>query len=146
MPTLLTSTVINAPLEKVWAVMRDFGALASYYANVDTVTMDGGSPGDQIGGVRTLRLKNGATLKEKLIGMSDVDHWGSYEVMVEGTPFENVIGTYRLHPITDSQSTYFAWTTKFDVKGDASVDGFMKFLENDVCGCCFQGVKQLVGA
>lgn len=147
MPTFLTSTVINAPIEKVWAIMRDFGALKSYYANVDTVTLDEGSTGDQIGAVRTLVLKNGSTLKERLVALSDIEYFGTYEVMVDGTPFENVVGTYRLYPITDCQATYVAWKTTFDVKSEpAPIEGFRTFLANDVVGNCLDGVKLLAAS
>lgn len=146
MPSILTSTVVDAPISKVWAIMRDFGALKSIYDNVDTVTLNPGSTGDQVGAVRTITLKSGMSVDERLVSLSDIDRAGTYVVTAEGTPFENVTGTYRLYEITDTNSTFVHWTTSFEVKSDVPLDGFRAFITNDVCGNCLDGLKRLAAS
>lgn len=53
---------INAPAEKVWAIIKDFGDM-SWLPAVKSVTVDGGN---NKGAIRVLTLKDGGTITEEL--------------------------------------------------------------------------------
>lgn len=54
---------INAPAEKVWGLMKDFGDIAAWHSEVFTSPAEGGNVK---GGKRVLTLKDGNTVTEEL--------------------------------------------------------------------------------
>ncbi len=62
---VVEQVTIDAPAEKVWAAVRDFGALKDWHP---AVAESPASKGNEEGSVRQLKLKNGGTLTETLEG------------------------------------------------------------------------------
>jgi uncharacterized protein YndB with AHSA1/START domain len=62
---VVEQVTIDAPAEKVWAAVRDFGALKEWHP---AVAESPASKGNEEGSVRQLKLKNGGTLTETLEG------------------------------------------------------------------------------
>ncbi len=63
------STVIDAPADEVWARIRDFNGLPVWHGGmVASSEIEEGKAGDQVGGVRSFTLTNGAHLREQLVG------------------------------------------------------------------------------
>src|SRR3954470_9355495 len=74
-----TSTVIDLPADRVWAAVRDFNGLATWWpAAVTNSEIEEGKGGDQVGAVRSFHLKDGAHLRERLLSHSDVERSYSY--------------------------------------------------------------------
>ena len=46
---VVRSTVIDAPIERVWAVLRDFNSHDQWHAVVDRSRIEGGLASDQVG-------------------------------------------------------------------------------------------------
>lgn len=112
------SSVINAPMERVWARIRDFNALADWHpAFVDSHIEDGKS-GDQVGCVRNFHLKDGGNLREQMLAFSDVDCYCTYAILESPLPIVNYVSTLRLRPITDGNRTFIDWSCSFDVEAD----------------------------
>ncbi len=55
------SSVINAPIEQVWARIRDFNGLPNWSAGVARSEIEDGEPADQVGCVRKFALKDGGS-------------------------------------------------------------------------------------
>jgi hypothetical protein len=150
MSTAYASTIIEAPLEKVWAHLRNFGGLASYQSSVARLSLQGVDTGDQVGSVRSVWLHEGKYegkfLRERLLALSDADHSASYKVDIEDAPFENCIASFRLRPVTDRNATFIEWSTNFDAADLSAVPGLCGFIVNDIYADCFRGLKALVGA
>jgi hypothetical protein len=73
----VTETIeINAPVDKVWAVVGNFQDMSWHPAFVKTE----GSGGNDIGATRKLTLANGATIDEKLNKYDSAGHTYSYEI------------------------------------------------------------------
>src|SRR5664280_136638 len=53
---------INAPAEKVWALIKNFGDM-SWHPDISNTTADGGN---KKGATRVLTLKDGGTIKEEM--------------------------------------------------------------------------------
>jgi hypothetical protein len=141
------STVIDAPIEKVWSHLRNFGGLASYQSSVAKLALEGAG-GDQVGCVRNLRLHeekfHGKVLRERLVALSDLDHSAAYTVETEGDPFENVVCRVQLRRITDRDATFIEWSTTFDVTVAGAGPGLCNFIVNEIYTDCFRGLKALV--
>lgn len=112
------STVVNAPVEKVWARLRDFHDLSWCSNVVSKVDKVNATPGTQIGAKRVL---NGA-FHETLLALDDSEHVIRYRIddgpaAVSKNNVQGYIGEVRLFPITDSNSTLVLWTSRWDVSG-----------------------------
>jgi len=76
----LESITINAPVDKVWDMVKEFGAIADWHPDVKESSGDGKHAS---GGIRTLTLHNGGQLVEELDFYSDKDHEYSYRLKKE---------------------------------------------------------------
>lgn len=146
MSTVYASTIIDAPLAKVWAHLRNFGAIATYSPGVAKLSFQGVESGDQLGSVRTVWRPDGSQLRERLLALSDVDHSATYSVEIDNAPFENCVATVALRPVTDRDATFIEWSTAFDVTDRAAASGLRDHIANDIFGGCFRGLRALVAA
>jgi hypothetical protein len=108
------SSVINAPIEKVWSRIRDFNGLPNWHPAVAKSEIEGGKPSDQIGCVRKFSLQDGGVIRERLIEMSDLGHHYSYAILESPLPVANYRSTLRLRRISDGDRTYADWSASFD--------------------------------
>ena len=114
MPTVTVSSVIDAPIEKVWARIRDFNGLPSWHPRMVKSEIEDSRAADEIGCVRKFELVSGATLREKLTAFSDADHSVSYSILETPQPISNHTATLTLKRVTDGERTYAEWTATFD--------------------------------
>ena len=114
MPTVNVSSVIDAPASEVWAIIRDFNALPSWHPRMVESYIEGELRSDQVGCVRNFKIASGARLREKLLGLSDVDYSVTYTILQTPAPITNHVATLRLIPITDGDRCFAQWTASFD--------------------------------
>ena len=80
----VTETVqIKAPLDKVWATIKDFDSLAKWHPALATDELTSGSNG-KVGAGRRLTLKTGAVVIEKLTAYDEAGH--SYRYIITDSP------------------------------------------------------------
>ena len=72
------SAVIDAPIERVWDVLRDFNSHTAWHPVVAESEIEGGEPSDQVGCVRRFTLRDGNRIREQLLALSDRDHSSTY--------------------------------------------------------------------
>ena len=72
------STVIDAPVDRVWSVLRDFNGHDRWHPAVKESRIEERRPSDAIGVVRRFRLTDGAVLRERLLTLSDPEKTFSY--------------------------------------------------------------------
>jgi hypothetical protein len=115
MQEVYVSSIIDAPLEKVWEVVRDFNALARWHPLVAKSCIEDGLPADAIGCVRNFQLTgSGETIREQLLALSDVEHFCTYSILESPLPVRNYVATLRLRRITTTGQTFGEWQSKFD--------------------------------
>jgi uncharacterized protein YndB with AHSA1/START domain len=112
------SSVIDAPIEQVWARIRDFNGLPSWHPRMVESEIEDGKQSTDIGAVRKFKVASGATIREKLIAFSDADHLTTYSIIEHPAPISNHTATLRLHRVTDGDRTFAVWTSKFDAPAD----------------------------
>ncbi len=74
------SITINAPVDAVWNVIKQFDGIADWHPDVKASSGDGKNASD---GTRTMTLKNDGQLVESLDYYSDKDHEYNYRLKVE---------------------------------------------------------------
>jgi hypothetical protein len=114
MVKVFISSVIQAPSDKVWAVVRDFNDMPSWHPLISRSTIDGGRPSDSIGCIRTLTLTDGVKVREQLLSLSDFDYSFSYAILESGLDVNNYVAGLKLTPVTDGNHTFAEWTAEFE--------------------------------
>jgi hypothetical protein len=117
-----SSGVIDAPLEKLWNLVSDFNNVAQWHPDVAESRLESGS-GREAGAVRTVRLRNGMSIREQLVAISVEDHSYKYRVIESPLPMRDHESIVRFTSINASQ-TRVTWTARFRVlEGDAKAFG-----------------------
>lgn len=114
MVKLVKSTVIDAPVERVWAVVRDFNGHDRWHPAVADSAMERGVPTDKVGGVRRFHLADGSELREQLLALDDLQMTMSYCLLDTPVPLFNYVAHCRLLPVTDGDMAFWHWESRFD--------------------------------
>jgi hypothetical protein len=93
--------------------MRDFNAICSWLPNATNCQMEIGGAADQIGAIRRFYL-GGSLVRERLLALSDQEHSCSYSLLEGPLSVRNLVGSFRLYPVTDPDGTFGQWGAKFD--------------------------------
>ena len=109
------SAVIDAPIERVWAVLRDFNSHSAWHPAVGPSAIERGEASDQVGCVREFTLKDGNHIREQLLALSDRDHVSTYCILDATLPMRNYVATVQLKRVTDGDRTFWHWESTFDV-------------------------------
>lgn len=111
---VVRSTVIDAPIAQVWAVLRDFNSHDRWHAVVDASRIENGESSSQVGCVRNFTLKDGNHIREQLIGLSDTEYQSTYTIVEATVPLRRYVATVTLKPVTDGDRTFWHWESSFE--------------------------------
>lgn len=115
MPRIFVSSVVNAPADKVWAVIRRFDAVVEWLPFVKSSPIqDGGDP-TRVGCVRVLTQTDGEVFREVLVALSDAERTYSYTFVSSPVPVRNHQTTLRVLPITDGDRSCVEWSSRFEI-------------------------------
>jgi mxaD protein len=139
------SVTINASVEAVWDVIKQFDAIASWHPDVKSGSGDGKNVSD---GTRTITLQNDGQLVESLDYYSDKDHEYNYRLKTENvTAFPVSSYTINLQVIAgnDAKTSVVILKSRF-YRGDtgntpiekmndpAAVEAMNTFFKNGLAG------------
>lgn len=110
---VVRSTVIDAPIERVWAVLRDFNSHDQWHEVVEASRIEGGERSDQVGCVRSFTLRDGNRIREQLLTLSDSEHKSTYCIVEATVPLQRYVATVTLKPVTDGNRTFWHWESRF---------------------------------
>ncbi len=120
------SIVVKAPVDKVWAAIRNFHDIQAWAPNVvEKCVVVGDAKGDQIGAKRVLN----DAFHETLRSLDDLSYTFQYSIddgpgPVAKDEVRNYVGTVKLHRITSDDTTLAVWTSTFDSPNGGSVIEF----------------------
>ncbi len=110
---VVRSTVIDAPIERVWAVLRDFNSHEGWHDVVDKSRIEGGRASLQVGSVRAFTLKDGNFIREQLLTLDDREHRSTYCIVEATVPLQRYVASITLKPVTDGNRTFWHWESTF---------------------------------
>lgn len=142
MAKVYKSSVINAPVDKVWAYIRDFNELPKWVGPISASEIEDGRASDSIGCVRKLTLDNGAVVREQLLTLSDHDHQCTYSIIEAPLPLSDYVSTVKLSPVTDGERTFAEWTGEFETD---QLQEMTDLIGNGVYQSGFDALKQQFG-
>jgi mxaD protein len=108
---------INAPVNKVWAKVNNFGDLGTWHPAVAKTEIVAGV-NNQNGAVRLLTLQDGGHIKETLTAYSDANKTYAYIINEGVLPVSNYASTIQVKPTATGSEVI--WTGSFKRK-DLSV-------------------------
>lgn len=118
MAHIYVSRVIDASIDQVWAVARDF--TGNWHSSVIAdASIEDGKRSDEVGCVREFAMANGGgRLREQLVTLSDEDHTFAYRILDSPLPVTDYHSVVRFRPVTESGATFGEWTVDFRVAPD----------------------------
>jgi len=120
--TVIQSAVIDAPIDRVWAVLRDFNSHDQWHPSVTQSRMENDVAGDVVGGVRRFSLSDGSNFREQLLSHNDRDYTFTYCILDSPLPLYDYMATVRLKPVTDGNQTFWDWRSKFRAPDDRAAE------------------------
>lgn len=114
MVKVYTSSVIDAPVERVWGVVRDFNGLPNWHPAIRDSRIEQRHPADRVGCIRNFNLRDGGNIREQLLALSDYDYACTYSILESPMGVTNYIATLKLTPITDGERSFAEWSAEFD--------------------------------
>ncbi|MFV2093270.1 MAG: SRPBCC family protein [Hyphomicrobiales bacterium] len=140
MVKVFVSSVIDAPADKVWAVVRDFNDMPGWHPAIARSTIEGGRPSDAVGCVRSFYLQDGTHIREQLLSLSDFDFHFSYSILEAGLDLQNYIAGMKLTPVTDGGRTFAEWTAEFETTPGNETE-MARIVSQDVFQAGFDALK-----
>jgi uncharacterized protein YndB with AHSA1/START domain len=140
MAKVTMSSVIDAPVEKVWARIRDFNGLPGWHPRMVESHIEDNRASDEIGCVRSFATATGARIREKLVDFVDRDFLVSYSILETPQPITNHLATLRLIRVTDGDRTFAEWTARFDAPAEEA-DAIAKGMGENVFQGGFNALK-----
>src|SRR3954470_12231645 len=111
---VVRSAVIDAPIARVWQVLRDFNSHAAWHDVVEASRIEHGEPSSRVGCVRSFTLKDGGRIREQLLALSDSEHRSTYCMLDATVPLKRYVATVTLKPVTDGDRTFWHWESRFE--------------------------------
>jgi len=120
--TVQKSAIIDAPIDQVWAVLRDFNSHDQWHPSVTQNRMENDVAGDVVGGVRRFSLSDGSDFREQLLSHNDREYTFTYCILDSPLPLYDYMATVRLKPVTDGNQTFWDWRSKFRAPDDRAAE------------------------
>ncbi|RCW64478.1 SRPBCC family protein [Pseudorhodoferax soli] len=111
---LYVSSVIEAGADNVWARIRDFNGLPQWHPGIADCRIENGEPSDRVGCIRHFHTRDGGTIRERLLALSDFDFAQTYEILESPMGVEHYVATLKLTPVTDGNRCFAEWSAEFD--------------------------------
>ena len=108
------SSVIDAGADSVWARIRDFNALPLWHPGIADSRIENNEPSARVGCIRHFHTRDGGTIRERLLALSDYEFSCVYEILESPMGVEHYVATLKLTPVTDGNRCFAEWSAEFD--------------------------------
>jgi NADPH:quinone reductase len=135
------STVVDAPIEQVWAMLRDFNGHDQWHPAVSMSMIEHSAPADMIGAVRDFKLSDGSRIREQLLSLSDHDHSFQYCILEAPLPLMGYVANVKLRAVTDGNQTFWEWNSRFSPPKSREKE-LIKTVGDDIYEAGFRAIKQ----
>jgi NADPH:quinone reductase-like Zn-dependent oxidoreductase len=138
------STVVPAPVEELWAILRDFNGHALWSPAFASTGETTDAP-HQIGAVRSYRVRNGARIREQLLALSDRRRSLTYCIQESTMPLRNFVASMQLRPITADNACFWVWSASFDPP-PSERERLVGFVRDDLIEAGFADMRDFLRA
>lgn len=134
MPKNVRSVVVDADPDTVWALVRDFNGLSTWFPALPASVIEDDRPADQVGCVRRFGDDEDSA-REKLTALDDVAR--SYTYTLVSGPFRvtGYLATVRVTPIHDGTTprSVVEWSNTYECD-PADADGLATTFADHIFG------------
>jgi hypothetical protein len=141
MVKVYTSSVIEAPALRVWNHVRDFNGLPKWVPVVESSRIEGALPADKVGCIRNFTLREGGTIREQLLALSDYEYSCTYSILESPMGVMDYVATLKLTPVTDGNRTFAEWTAEFECEPGRERE-LAELVGNGVFQAAFDNLKR----
>lgn len=138
------TAIIDAPISRVWSVVRSFSTGHRWLPGVAHCEIEGGLGETSIGAIRRLTLADGRQTREQLIGLSDVRCTLELTILETGMPVRNYVATFQLAPVSEGERCWISWSAEFEAE-EAGLATLADRLRHKVFRVGFDGLRKLLG-
>ncbi len=142
---VVSSTILDAPSERVWSILRDFNGHDRWHPLVAESRIERNDPADRVGCVRRFRLRDGAELRELLLALSDLEQSFTYCLLDTPVPLFNYVATVRLLPVTDGNRTFWTWHARFTTR-PGEEEAMRRLVREEVQAAGMTAIRRLLEA
>ena len=144
MATVYGSTIVKADPQEVWTLVRGFNALPQWFPFIVASELREGDAPDTVGAVRTLQVRGGGVVRERLLELSDPEMRLRF-LTFEGADLTlNYNGHMRVRPLTRGGGSFFEFYGVFDA-ADGDVEKASTWLQTNIFDPVFTRFEALFG-
>jgi mxaD protein len=114
---VVKSVDVHAPVDKVWAAVKDFDSLDKWHPGFSKDTLVKGT-NNKPGAVRSLTIKDGPTFTEELLSFDDAAHSYRYRIVESPLPIDHYVSRISVKAAADGTSRV-TWSGTFKRKNAA---------------------------
>ncbi|MEM5585677.1 SRPBCC family protein [Roseibium sp. AS2] len=144
MVKVVRSTILKAPIEAVWEILRDFNGHDRWHPAVASSQIERSREADRIGCIRRFKLTDGAELREQLLALSDADTAYTYCLLDTPIPLLNYVSHVQLIPVTDLDHTFWRCEGSFDAPA-ARCEDLVQMVARDIYDAGFGAIRAELG-
>jgi NADPH:quinone reductase len=137
------STVLDAPIDTVWQILRDFNSHERWHPAVTASSIEERDSADSVGAVRCFRLADGAYVREQLLALSDREISFAYCILEAPMQLRNYVASVRLRSVTSDDTCLWEWRATFDPPA-AEREKLKHFVNQDIIEAGFKAVRALL--
>ena len=138
------STVLDAPVDAVWRILRDFNGHDRWHPIVERSALEGGRRTDQAGAVRGFTIRSGERVREVLLTLSDRERRLRYAIVESDLPLRDYVAEMFLKPVTDGDRTFWSWSSRFRTP-PGEEEALARLVGEEVYEAGFAGVRAALG-
>lgn len=144
MVKVVRSTILDAPADAVWAVLRDFNGHDQWHPAVADSAVERRRSSDEVGCVRRFHLVDGSELREQLLTLSDMEMTFTYCLLDTPVPLFNYVAHVRLLPVTDGNRTFWHWESRFDTPRGREEE-LAQMVGDEIYSAGFEAIRRHLG-
>jgi uncharacterized protein YndB with AHSA1/START domain len=103
MASITLKRVVEAPIERVWSVLSDFGGIHRYHPGVETSPITRGTPASGVGAERVCNLYDGNHLTERVAESEDGKRL-VIDVVDSSMPMRSARGAFALRSTAEGKT------------------------------------------
>lgn len=110
------SRTTSESVDAVWRKIGDFCGIANWHPAVAKCELSADKK------ERTLTLKGGGTIVERLVSWSDKTHSYTYKIISSPLPVDNYTSTIHVAPTKSGSGSVISWRGQYTAKGASDAD------------------------
>ena len=138
------TTVLDAPVDAVWRILRDFNGHDRWHPIVERSALEDGRRTDQVGAVRRFTIRGGERVREVLLTLSDRERRLRYAIVDSDLPLRGYVAELFLKPVTDGDRTFWSWSSRFRTP-PGEEETLARLVGEEVYEAGFAGVRTALG-